>query len=40
MLVIGGPGASYNMLPDAILAELLAREYGWETRFAFFATTG
>jgi len=38
VLVIGGPGASYNTLPDALLAELLAREYGWETRFAFFAT--
>ena len=38
VLVIGGPGGSYCTQKDAMLAELLARAYGWETRFATFFT--
>jgi len=38
VLVIGGPGGSYCTQKDAMLAEMLARAYGWETRFATFFT--
>ena len=39
VLVIGGPGLNNLTQSDALLAEMLARKYGWETRFACFYTT-
>lgn len=38
VLVIGGPGPGHRCREDAVLAEMLARAYGWETRYAMFYT--
>src|SRR5689334_4978808 len=36
VLVIGGPGGGYTTFPDAALAELFSRAYGWDTRATQF----
>src|SRR6266404_3155499 len=38
VLVIGAPGGGYSTFPDAALAELFSRAYGWDTRATQFYT--